>query len=87
MAWGKGIYARQAATPGVVSIFNAIAASAASRADEKEMRHMLNLTNHSAPTASLCLSIAMLGLAFPALLKADDSKEQGRVTEARECYR
>jgi lipid-binding SYLF domain-containing protein len=45
---------------------------------------MLNRLNYRGVAASLCLSVAMLGLAFPASAAAadDNAKEQERVTES-----
>lgn len=41
---------------------------------------MMNFTNLRSLAISSCLSVSILALAPPALLKADDAKEQDRVT-------
>ena len=43
---------------------------------------MLNRNNYCSVAASLCLSFAMLSLAFPVFATADNAKEQERVTES-----
>ena len=45
-------------------------------------RHMMNFTNFKSLAVSGFLSVTVLALATPALLKADNTKEQDRVTES-----